>query len=112
MQEALPIYFQTGVIVPYGHIVEGRYTQASAAFLPIEKTKKAKNIRLLPRGRVVRIYHCGDYASVNVSYEKLLQFCRERGLEIISDSYEFCINDYISSGDENEYITEIMFYIR
>lgn len=112
LQEALPIYFQTGVIVPYGHIVEGRYTQASAAFLPIEKTKKAKNIRLLPRGRVVRIYHCGDYASVNVSYEKLLQFCRERGLEIISDSYEFCINDYISSGDENEYITEIMFYIR
>lgn len=112
LREELPIFFQTGVIVPYGNILEGRYTQASMAFLPIEKTKKAKNIRLLPKGRVVRIYHCGDYASVDVSYEKLLQFCRERGLEIISDSYEFCINDYISSGDENEYITEIMFYIR
>ncbi len=112
LQEELPIFFQTGVIVPYAHIRQGRYTQASVAFLPIEKTKKAKNIRLLPKGQVVRIYHCGDYPSVNVSYEKLLQFCRERELEIISDSYEFCINDYISSGDEKEYITEIMFYIR
>ena len=26
--------------------------------------------------------------------------------------YEFCINDYISSGDEREYITEIFFYVR
>ena len=31
---------------------------------------------------------------------------------IISDSYEFCINDYITSGDENEYITEIFFYVQ
>ena len=60
---------------------------------------------LLPNSKL-----CQKVASF--SYEKLLQFCRERGLEIISDSYEFCINDYISSGDENEYITEIMFYIR
>ena len=31
---------------------------------------------------------------------------------IVSDSYEFCINDYITSGDENEYITEIFFYVQ
>lgn len=46
------------------------------------------------------------------SYQELLRFCDENGLEIISDSYEFCINDYLSSYDENEYITKIMFYIR
>lgn len=42
----------------------------------------------------------------------ILEYCDANKLAIISDSYEFCINDYISSGDENEYITEICFYIQ
>ncbi len=112
LKDELPIYFQTGVIVPYEHILQERYTEAGVAFLPIEKTKRAKNIRLLPKGKAACIYHYGTYESVEISYRKLLRFCREQGFEIISDSYEFCINDYISSGDENEYITEIFFYIR
>lgn len=112
LRDNLPIFYQTGVIVPYEHILSGRYTEATVAFLPIEKTKKAKNIKLLPKGNVACIYHYGTYQSVDRSYKKLLAFCKEQQLEIISDSYEFCINDYISSGDENEYITEIFFYVR
>ncbi len=112
LREALPIFFQTGVIVPYEHILAGRYTEAETAFLPIGKTNKAKNIRILPKGTVARIYHCGTYLSVDRSYRKLLQFCEENQLDIVSDAYEFCINDYISSGDENEYITELFFYVK
>lgn len=112
LKDELPIYFQTGVIVPYKHILEGRYTEANVAFLPIEETNKATNIRSLPKGTVASIYHCGTYESVERSYKKLLKFCNEHRLQIISDAYEFCINDYISSGDENEYITELFFYIR
>lgn len=112
MADALPIFFQTGVIVPYENIILGSFTEASRAFLPIEKTKKAKNILALPAGRVVSIYHYGTYESVERSYRRILEYCDANGLAIISDSYEFCINDYISSGDENEYITEIFFYIQ
>ena len=112
LKDALPIFFQTGVIVPYKHILEGRYTEANIAFLPIEKTKNVKNIMILPKGRAVSIYHYGTYQSVEYSYKKLLDYCKEQNLNIISDSYEFCINDYISSGDEREYITEIFFYVR
>ena len=79
---------------------------------PIEKTKKAKNIKILPAGKVAGIYHYGTYESVERSYRKLLDFCREHELEILSDSYEFCINDYFSSGDEREFITEIFFYVK
>lgn len=111
LKDELPIFFQTGVIIPYKHISEGQYTEAAVAFLPIEKTKKAKNIRTLPKGTVASIYHYGTYESVERSYKKLLNFCKEQQFEIQSDAYEFCINDYISSGDENEYITEIFFYI-
>lgn len=112
MSDELPIFFQTGVIVPYENILAGRFTEASRAFLPIEKTKKAKNIVALPAGRVVSIYHYGTYESVERSYRMILEYCDTNKLAIISDSYEFCINDYISSGDENEYITEICFYIQ
>ena len=112
LKDELPIYFQTGVIVPYKHILEERYTEASVAFIPIEKTKKAKNICLLPKGKAASIYHCGDYLSVDRSYKKLLEYCKDQQLTIVSDSYEFCINDYITSGDENEYITEIFFYVQ
>ena len=112
LKDALPIFFQTGDIIPYKHILEGRYTEASVAFLPIENTKKATNILQLPKGKAASIYHYGTYQSVEHSYTKLLNYCREQKLEIISDAYEFCINDYISSGDESEYITEIFFYVK
>ena len=112
LKDSLPIFFQTGVIVPYQHILEGRYTEASMAFLPIENTNKAPNIITLPQGQAASIYHYGTYQSMEYSYKKLLNYCKEHKLEIISDSYEFFINDYISSRDEQEYITEIFFYVQ
>ncbi|MGI6254708.1 MAG: MerR family transcriptional regulator [Acutalibacter sp.] len=110
-QEKLPIFFQSGVSVPLERIRAGQYTQASLAFLPTEKTDRAQNLQCLPQGRRAVIYHRGDYLSIGESYEKLLDFCREQGLEIRSDSYEFCINDYITTGDESEYLTKIIFYV-
>ena len=99
------------MIVPLNRIKENRFTEASHAFLPIEKTDRADNIKFLPSGKCVCIYHIGDYLSIGHSYKKLLDFCEKHTLQIISDSYEFCINDYLTSHDENEYITKIMFYI-
>ncbi len=111
-QNQLPIFFESGVVVPLQRINEGRFTEASLAFLPIEKTDKAGNIKKLPAGKCAGIYHIGDYLSIGRSYEKLLDYCRTHCLEIISDSYEFCINDYITSHDETEYITKIIFYVK
>ena len=110
-QESLPIFFQSGVRVPLERILRGDYTQADLVFLPTEKTGRANNIQRLPAGRCAAIYHRGDYLSIGASYEKLLAFCREQGLTVASDSYEFCINDYITTGDESEYLTRIVFYV-
>ncbi len=110
-QKQLPIFFECGVVVPFQKIQEGRYTEASAAFLPIEKTDKAHNVKLLPQGTCACLYHVGDYQSIGRSYLRILDYCKEHSLKIKSDSYEFCINDYITSSDENEYITKIMFYV-
>jgi len=66
----------------------------------------------LPAGRCVCTYHTGDYLSIGSSYERILSYCKKNNLSILSDSYEFAINDYLSTGDENEYITKILFYIQ
>ena len=108
----LPVFFQSGVIVPLQRIRTGRYTEASTAFLPIEKTEGLKNLCRIPAGTCACTYHVGDYLSIGRSYDRLLDYCDSRGLEILSDSYEFCINDYLTTKDENEYITKILFYVR
>lgn len=111
-QKNLPVFLQCGVIVPLTQIRNGHYTAAAKVFLPIEKNDEANNIQQLPAGTCVSIYHVGDYLSIGRSYQKLLDYCETHSLEIISDSYEFCINDYLTSRDEEEYITKIMFYVR
>lgn len=111
-KEHLPIFFQSGAVVPYEKISRGIYTEASYVFLPIEKTDGVNGVTELPEGKCVFTYHIGDYLSVGKAYERILEYSRNNNLKIISDSYEFAINDYLSTGDENEYITKIMFYVQ
>lgn len=111
-EKQLPIFFQCGVVVPLERIRQGRFTQASEAFLLTENTDLVPNVRPIPRGRCASIYHFGDYASIGVSYQRLLQYCDTHSLRIVSDSYEFCINDYLSSSDESEFITKILFFVK
>ena len=110
-KENLPIFFQSGAVVPYENIVQGRYTEASYVFLPIEKSRNVSDMTELRAGVCVCTYHTGDYRSIGRAYERILDYCRDRQLKICSDSYEFAINDYLSTGDEEEYVTKIMFYI-
>ncbi len=111
-QRGVPIFFQSGVIVPRENILSQRYTQASTAFLTTDRTERAQNLRQLPPGKCVSTYHVGDYPSIGRSYERLLDYCRKHRLRLISDSYEFCVNDYITTQVESEYITKILFYIQ
>lgn len=109
-KEQLPVFFQSGAIIPLSRIRQGQYTLASHAFLPIEKCSAAGVVEL-PAGPCVVTYHTGDYLSIGIAYERILAYCQEHRLHIISDSYEFALTDYLSTGDETEYITKILFYI-
>ena len=111
-QQHLPVYFQCGVIVPFSRIKQKKYVEASHAFLPIEKVNYVEGVIELPAGKCVCSYHVGDYLTIGATYERILRYCDENGLRITSDSYEFAINDYLSTGDENEYVTKIMFYVK
>lgn len=107
----LPIFFECGVSVPLNHINEGRFTESNLAFLTTENFSNVSNIRKIKRGLTASIYHFGNYYDIDNSYIKLIDFCKKQNLKIISNSFEFCINDYITSRYEEEFITKIMFYI-
>ena len=110
-KEDIPIYFQCWDIVPYEHVKEKRYTEAVTAFVTSDKENGVKNIHKLEKGLVISAYHFGNYYSIGTTYDRIIKYCKENDIKIISDAYEFCINDYMTSGDENEFITKILFYI-
>lgn len=112
MDRSLPIYFESGVIVPLEKVKAGRCTEASYAFVPVDPSVHEENIMLMPSGVYVSAYHVGDYASIGQTYAKILQYCDQHGLVLHSDFYEFCVNDYVTSNDENEFITKIMFALQ
>lgn len=111
LSDDLPVFFQCGVCVPLDRIQAGRYTEAQVAFLTTDKLPGVDNVKKLPRGLTASLYHFGNYYDISSSYEKLMAFCRQHHFKITSDSYEFCINDYITSRYEEEFITKIMFYV-
>ena len=111
LTDNLPVFFQGGVSVPLENIKAGRYTEAKLAFLTTENLANVANVQKLPKGMTASLYHFGNYYDVGDSYVKLIQFCVKNNLRITSDSYEFCINDYITSRYEEEFITKIMFYV-
>lgn len=110
-KEQLPVYFQSGAVIPYERIQQGKYTEASHVFLPIEKTDDVSGVMKLAEGECVCTYHTGDYRSIGRSYERILEYCRKNNLDIRSDAYEFAINDYLSTDNEDEYVTKILFYV-
>lgn len=111
-QQKIPIYFQSGDIIPFQHIQQGNYTLATHAFLACEPSQSQKNIIQIPEGKIISSYHIGDYASIGKTYKELLSYCETHQIQIQSDAYEFALHDYLSTSDENEYITKIIFYIQ
>ena len=109
-KQHLPVFFQSGVIVPLSNIKNGEYIKASYAFLPIEKCD-LDGAKEIPSGKCVVGYHSGDYLSISKTYNKILEYVKKHKLKITSNAYEFAINDSLSTGDEKEYLTKIMFYV-
>ncbi len=83
----LPIFFECGVSVPLKHITERRFTEANLAFLTTENCKGIPNIRKIEKGLTASIYHYGNYYEIENSYIKLIEFCKNNNLKIISNSY-------------------------
>ena len=103
--------FHASIIFCWRNSQTPEHFQTDSDFL--RENPHYKNVVVLPERKCVSTCHTGDYLSIDTSsYERLLKYCRINHMTILSDAYEFAINDYLSAKDENAYITRILFYVK
>lgn len=81
---------------------------------PTDKTVEGITIRTLPAGRCISLIHQGPYDKLRCSYEKILSYIKEKGLETEIPSREIYIKGpgMIFRGNPQKYLTEIQLFIR
>jgi len=98
---------------------DGEYREDDANFeacMPIRKEQKAEgiSIRQLPGGRCISLLHKGSYEQLGRSYEKILQYAKDKGLELDLPSREIYLKGpgMIFKGNPKKYLTEIQILIK
>lgn len=105
-REGYSHYYQMGAMLPVANLLEGKYTQAQYAFLPLESNAPAQELQK-PIGKYARGYHTGAYEQVGASYRRILKAIGQAGLRPVGYSYEYCIFDSLTTPDTTDYVTEI-----
>ncbi|HEW79103.1 MAG TPA: MerR family transcriptional regulator [Phycisphaerales bacterium] len=98
---------------------DGEYREDDANFeacMPVRKSKQVDGIsvRQLPGGRCISLLHKGPYEQLGRSYEKILGYAKQKGLEPDLPSREIYLKGpgMILKGNPRKYLTEIQILIR
>ena len=104
---------------PFNLYYDAEYKEDDANFeacMPIRKEQQADGIsvRQLPGGRCISLLHKGSYEQLGRSYEKILQYTKEKGIEVELPSREVYLKGpgMIFKGNPKKYLTEIQMLIK
>ncbi|MAT68617.1 MAG: MerR family transcriptional regulator [Planctomycetaceae bacterium] len=93
---------------------DGEYREDDADFEPCVPVKRAVEmegvaVRELPAGRCVSLVHRGPYQQLGRSYERLLQYVKQRGYQMQLPTREVYLKGpgMIFRGNPKKYLTEI-----
>lgn len=101
-------HYQMGAILSEKMLMEGRFEDTAKAFIPAENPEVYEDMITLEKKKRLAIFHRGSYDSIRESYERLIDYCKKNSLRITSPSYEFALNDFLTTGNEKEYVTKIL----
>lgn len=104
--------YQIGVNVVMEDILRGEYLKPQRVFTIIDEPLEDSHVVKSDAGYFAFTYHKGAYREAANSYQKLLHWIDNNEYEICSDSYELCIVDNLTSGNEKDYLTEISIQVR
>lgn len=102
--------YQIGDIVANEDLINHNYIKFKYGFMPIIKPiKPFKHLKTVVKtaGMYAIGYHYGPYSTMGETYDFMLKKIKENGKEAITDSYEFCVFDNLTSYSPKEYCTEI-----
>ena len=104
---------------PFNLYYDAEYKEDDADFeacMPIRKEKQVDGIsvRQLSGGRCIALLHKGPYEQLGHSYEKILQYAKEKSLEVDLPSREVYLKGpgMIFKGNPKKYLTEIQMMIK
>ena len=103
---------------PFSLYYDGEYKDEGAdieACLEVGTRLSAEGLdcRLLRGGRAASIIHHGRYETLSRSYQKLFEYCRERGLELRTPIREVYLKGpgMIFRGHPRRYVTKLMVFL-
>lgn len=83
------------------------YTTYHNVMLFLNQKPASKDHNILPAGKYLSIYFCGNLDMLKSAYKKLNTYAHEKGLTLSSDYYEFFYANKISLISEKDFYTEI-----
>lgn len=102
-----PYNHQLGVMIPLDNLLSKKYINAEFVFVPLYSKSKSDHIIEKKSGLYAIAYHKGEYTKIGKTYELLLKEISTNGYKAISNSYEYCILDSLTSSTSKDYITKI-----
>ncbi len=107
-KDSLVFLGKIGVGISLASLETGKYDVYDLVFLLLdeEDTYEGEIIRL-PAGEYVTVRFCGGHREAPGYYQKLLDFCREQGLEMAGFSQEITLIDDGMTKDATQFVTEI-----
>ncbi|WP_024613136.1 MerR family transcriptional regulator [Clostridium sp. Ade.TY] len=106
--------YSIGAIINIENIKNEKFSSLNKLFVRVSE-KKAKSLEdyiLKSKGIYASINHKGNYKDTYKSYNILLKYLNKNGYEILGDSYEYGLLDYLSSKDEDGYLTRISIKVK
>lgn len=101
--DALP----TGFIINKNNLEDGKYDRADYFFSVINRRYDNEFLYVKPAGKYVIIDHKGPRENISASYEKLKAYIAQNHLNIIGNSYEFDLINYMAAENPENYVVEI-----
>lgn len=112
-QEAVVFLGKVGVGISREHLLEGQTDRYDGIFLLLDQEDVYAGAALtLPETDCVRIRFSGSHPEAPAQYQILLDYIRERGLEITGFSREITLIDYGITNDTDKFVTEISIPVR
>lgn len=96
-----------GTMIKVDNLIKGQSNYYSNLYVRTSH-KHAQAIVIKPQGTYATAYHHGHYDTINTTYQKLIAYVKELGLQLGEYVYEEYLLDDIVVKNEADYITQIM----
>ena len=95
-----------GSMIPVTSLQNGNFNGYTKLFIEIPFIKHKKDLHIQPKGKYLRAFHKGNWDSLPLRYQELLDYADKNGLKLAGFSYEKGINETVVDSIE-DYILQI-----